>query len=219
MTNPWDLLRAWKAGDEAAAEALIEVLYPTLSRFFRNKVAVPGDVVDLVNQTLLAIVEARDRVDASRPFRPYLFGVARNCLFTHLRKRAKQKREAVDFEATCVRDLPSASPSSIVMRRREANALVIGLRSVPIADQVILELKFFEGLKDREIAEVVGCSRGTVHGRMSQGLQRLRVCVQAALDAGSGAEPVDIELIEAWAASVRSEIGERPGDEHDDVSN
>ncbi|MEM6991103.1 MAG: sigma-70 family RNA polymerase sigma factor [Myxococcota bacterium] len=207
MTDPaWARLRAWKAGDEAAAEALIDEHYPVLARFFRNKVALEGDVADLVHQTMLALVEALDRVDPSRPFRPFLYGIAKNCLWSHLRKQSKRAREAVDFEATCVRDLPLATPSSVVMKRREANALLVALRSIPIADQVMLELKFFEGLTDREIAEITGRQRGSIHRHMTRGLERLRKRVADELRRPSAEAPVDISVIEAWAAAVRKEL-------------
>ncbi|MEM6989706.1 MAG: sigma factor, partial [Myxococcota bacterium] len=77
------LLAAWRDGDRGAGDALVNRHFDAVSRFFRSKLG--DDVEDLIQRTFLDCVESRDRIQ--RPtFRAFLFAVARNRLFDHLRR-------------------------------------------------------------------------------------------------------------------------------------
>ena len=51
MPSDVELLEAWRGGDPAAAEALLERHFATLCRFFRNKV--DAGVEDLIQQRMI----------------------------------------------------------------------------------------------------------------------------------------------------------------------
>ena len=53
------LLHAWHRGDDGAAETLLQRHFDTLYRFFRSKL--DGPIDDLIQSTLLACIEQRDR--------------------------------------------------------------------------------------------------------------------------------------------------------------
>lgn len=55
------------------------------------------------------------------------------------------------------------------------------LRALPARQRAVLVLRYFEDLSERQVAEVLGCSTGTVASHASRALARLR----AALDAGN----------------------------------
>jgi RNA polymerase sigma-70 factor (sigma-E family) len=54
-------------------------------------------------------------------------------------------------------------------------ALMAELARLPRREQAVLVLRFYEGLSDGEIADVLGCRPGTVRGYASRALARLRV--------------------------------------------
>lgn len=81
-----------------------------------------------------------------------------------------------------------AGPDDLAARtiRREGEArLRASLRSLPAAQQEVIELAFYAELSHREIAAQLGLPSGTVKGRMRLGLGRLR----NALGAHAGAVP------------------------------
>lgn len=51
------------------------------------------------------------------------------------------------------------------------------LAQLPPAQRTVLVLRYFEDLPEREIAEVLGCSLGTVKSRAARGLARLEALV------------------------------------------
>jgi len=57
----------------------------------------------------------------------------------------------------------------------ERDALLAELARLPRRQQAVLVLRFYEGLSDTEIAEVLGCRPGTVRGYASRALAALRV--------------------------------------------
>jgi len=203
-----ELLDQWQAGDRAAGNELVRRRFGEITWFFRNKVCNETDVPDLVSQTFLGCLQAADGFRGETSVRRFLYRVAHNVLYTYIRKKSKRAREQVDFAAVCVHELDPRSPSSIVMRRREGQAFVQSLRQIPVTDQLVLELKFFDGLSGREIGEVLGIPEGTVRGRLARGLARLReevslqLRMQGRRDREEDAE-VTIDDIEGWAQEVR----------------
>jgi RNA polymerase sigma factor (sigma-70 family) len=191
------LLANWRAGDAAAAEALFERHFDGLYRFFRNKA--PSSADDLVQRTLLACFEGRDRFRGECSFRTYLFAVARNQLLAHLaRERAGARLEP---ERDSVADgLPS--PSSMLQTKREQEVVLHALRRIPIDHQILLELFYWEQQSGPELAEVLGVPEGTIRTRLRRARELLAAQVQALAD-----EPFLVEStlsrLDDWAAALR----------------
>jgi len=59
----------------------------------------------------------------------------------------------------------------------DRDALLAELARLPRRQQVVLVLRYYEGLSDAEIAQVLGCRPGTVRGYASRALAALRVSV------------------------------------------
>lgn len=215
MSSDAELLQAWQGGDREAGNALVDRHFDAVTRFFRNKVCSEDDVAELVGQTFLGCTSGKDRFRGDASVRQYLYSIAHNVLRKYIRGRYKRQSEHLDFAAVCVQDLAPASPSSIVAHKREAQSLVQALREIPVEDQVVLELMYFEGLSGSELAEVLGLPEGTVRGRLARGKQRLRERVAAllAVAASTGgreqhASPaVTPDQLDTWALELRRAQG------------
>ncbi|MEZ4401427.1 MAG: sigma-70 family RNA polymerase sigma factor [Kofleriaceae bacterium] len=173
MTDDWALLEAWRAGDAAAGNQLVAAHFPAVSRFFRGKLG--DDIEDLLQQTFLACVEARDRI-AGASFRSYLFSVATRRLFDHLRARYKAAGDR-PFSELSLADL-GTTPSEHVARNQRAAMLQAALRQLPLDAQLVLELAYWEGLSGAEIAVALDVEPGTVRSRLSRARDSLRAAVQ-----------------------------------------
>jgi RNA polymerase sigma factor (sigma-70 family) len=57
----------------------------------------------------------------------------------------------------------------------ERDALRIELDKLPRRQRAVLVLRYYAGMSDLEIAEVLGCGAGTVRGYASRALAALRV--------------------------------------------
>ncbi len=207
MRSDGELLEAWQSGDREAGNHLVDRHFDAITRFFRNKVCGDDDVAELVGQTFLGCTSGKDRFRGDASVRQYLYAIAHNVLRKYIRARYKRSSELLDFAAVCVQELAPASLSSIVAHKREAQSLVQALREIPVEDQIVLELMYFEGLSGSELASVLGLPEGTVRGRIARGKQRLRERVAALLASAPQRPAVTPEQLDAWAAALRREQG------------
>jgi len=196
------LYAAWRGGDSKAGVQLFERHYPAIARFFRNKV--DDDAGDLVQKTFLACLESKERIRGDSSFRTFLFAVAHNVLYKHLRGKLREGAR-LDFGLTSVHDL-QPTPATLLARRREERLLLLGLRRIPLDHQVLLELYFWEKLGAREIADILGAPEGTIRTRLRRAKQLLEAAMTA-LEDGAAALRDSLGDLDAWAAAVRGQIG------------
>jgi len=166
-----ELLGAWRGGDIAAGDELVSRHWASISRFFRAKVG--DDGADLISQTFLACVEAKDKIEGDN-IKAYLFGVARRRLADHLRKRVRAP--AIDFAVSSLVDV-ATGPATAVARRQRSELLRDGLARIPLDDQIALELSYFEAMSTREIAGVLEIPENTVRSRLSRAREKLRTAL------------------------------------------
>lgn len=202
------LVQQWCEGDQRAADQLVRRYLPAIHRFFCNKTGGREDIADLVNQTFLACAEARGRFGHEARFRSFLYGIARNVLYGYYRSRKRRRREDDDFLEICVEDLFPRSLSSIVCERREAALLVAALRRVPVADQEVLELRYFSDFDATQISELLDVPAATVRGRLMRARTRLRAAVsRLATASDESSHLLQGELpVESWAQTVRGRL-------------
>ena len=203
MRSDAQLLEAWRAGELDAGRILFERHIGVLSRFFRNKVG--DEREDLIQRTLLACVESRDRLRDGGSFRAYVLRVARSRLYDHLAK-ARGGPSRPDPLVTSVADA-GMSPSRIIARGEQEHLLLLALRRLPVDLQVALELHYWEGLTTGELAEVLEIPQGTVKTRLFRARNLLREDL-AALAATGVLPQTSVDDLDAWAVSLRAALDE-----------
>jgi RNA polymerase sigma-70 factor (ECF subfamily) len=160
-------------------------------------------VQDRVQETFTRCVESRERIRDNDRFRMYMFGIAYNVLTGHLRERYRGGR-AVDLGEVSVCDL-APGPSSLVARRREHQLLIEGLRGIPVDDQVILELHYWEQLTTQQMADVIGIPVGTVRGRLQRARGRLEAAMQRLAESPQELSST-LARLDDWAAECRERL-------------
>ena len=196
-----ELLEGWRNGDLGAGELLFERYYSSIERFFLNKVTT--GVGDLVQETFAACVTSRDRLVNGNKFRAYIFTVAYNVLCAHLRGRYRDRGQ-LDVDTTSIHDV-SPGPSSVAVRRREQRLLLEGLRGIPIAYQMILELHYWEDMRTADIARILELPVGTVRSRMRRARELLNDTMTRLMDSPAVLESTTSQL-DDWARKCRNEI-------------
>jgi RNA polymerase sigma-70 factor (ECF subfamily) len=193
-----ELYEAWGRGDKGAGAELYERWFHALYRFFRNKA--DDATGDLIQQTFLACLEARERFRGESGFGTFLFSIARHQLFEHWRRRRRDQAEDI---AELSLEALTTTPSGVVARNREHALLLRALRAIPLDLQIALELHYWEELSGPQLAEVLGIPEGTVRSR----LRRAREALQEKL-ATMGAEPDVVTStlgdLDKWAQSLRA---------------
>ena len=71
--------------------------------------------------------------------------------------------------------VPASDAPDHASRHADRDALRAELARLPRQQRVVLVLRFYEDMSDAQIADVLGCTPGTVRGHASRALARLRV--------------------------------------------
>lgn len=177
--------------------------YASITRFFRNKVGEPSD---LVQRTFLTALEAAPRFRGDSSVRTWLFGIAHRVLLRYFRDR-RGPRATAPLPSASVEDL-GESPSGAVVRRDEERLLLLALRRLPLEHQAMLELHYWEQLKVSEVAKVFGMPEGTVKVKMFRARKRLHELLET-MEASEQARHSTVTRLDEWAAGLREQL-ERP---------
>ncbi|MFZ5442392.1 MAG: RNA polymerase sigma factor [Myxococcota bacterium] len=181
--DDFQLLDAWCGGDRLAGQRLLERHFDTLTRFFQSKCEAEAD--DLVQRTMLACVAARGTLRRESTFRTWLFTVARNELFQHLRA-GRRGGERVDLALSSIEELVT-TPTTRLARVAEQRRVHEALRRLPVEQQTLMELHYWEGLEAPELAEVFDLEPGTVRVRLHRAREKLRELLELPAEASEQA--------------------------------
>jgi RNA polymerase sigma-70 factor (ECF subfamily) len=204
------LLEAWGRGDRAAGAELFERHYPSVVRFFHNKVS-EAVQEDLIHETFMACLTSAARFRGQARFRTYLFGIAHNVLANHVRQWARRNARlgpAVDLDETPAVCL-GLSPVAAAVQHQEQRLLLEALRRIPLLHQIALELHYWEELTAAEIAEVLGLPLGTAKTRLRDGRLYLEDQIRKLANSPEALQST-LDDLDRWARRVRAQTTPEP---------
>jgi RNA polymerase sigma-70 factor (ECF subfamily) len=167
-------------GDSAALEQLYSrygrVVYGLALRILTS----PEHAEDVVQETFWRVWRrAATFQSGSGQFAPWLFGIARNLCIDELRRRQARPAAALG-EDEMLLAIPDAQPAvDDLTWEAERRRLISGaLSELPPDQRQVIELAYFAGLSQREIAEQLNNPLGTVKTRVRLALQKLKGLLQ-----------------------------------------
>jgi RNA polymerase sigma factor (sigma-70 family) len=205
-----ELLDRWCSGDNDAGNQLVLRYFDSLYRFFDNKVGKDSD--ELIQATFLACTKSRDKFRRQSSFRTYLFTIARHELYDYLRQLQRHRGD-LDADEVSILDL-GTSPTGKMGRNQEHKLLLLALRSLPIEQQVLLELHYWEDLDAPELAEIFGVAVTAMRMRLTRARQALHQRMES-MEESPLLLQTGLDDLEAWARSIR-ERGPHGPDESDE---
>jgi RNA polymerase sigma-70 factor (ECF subfamily) len=170
-----DLVDRVATGDTVAL-ALLYDRYATLLLALANRILFDAtDAEDVVQETMTQVWRTAHRYDRSRAsVSTWLTLLLRSRAIDRVRTRrvGERKLEAVRDEKP--RHQASPVGDDHVLGRERRARLRQELRNVPASQRQVIELAYFEGLSQSEIAERTGVPLGTVKTRTLAAMRRLR---------------------------------------------
>jgi RNA polymerase sigma factor (sigma-70 family) len=146
--------------------------YETMLRgWLRSKFASETDIDDLVQETYVRLLHARERGEVTSP-KAFLFAVARNIAMDRVRHRKVSHAEPlVESEALSVLEEGEGIPETIA-HHQELEILTEAIQSLPDRCRQIFTLRKVYGLPQAEIAAQLGLSINTVSAQLTIGVKR-----------------------------------------------
>jgi RNA polymerase sigma-70 factor (ECF subfamily) len=133
-----------------------------------------GAAEDLVQETFLRVWTRAQAFDARKgSVGPWLLAVARNRAIDYLRSAGGRERNSVEFEETDHPSLFIDMEQGILMSDR-ARRVKAAVEKLSASQRQVIELAYFEGLTQTEMAERIGQPLGTVKTWVRAALKNLR---------------------------------------------
>jgi len=159
------LLAAWSAGDDAAADRLLPLVYSELhaiaSRYMRDEhAAATLQPTALINEAYLRLVGSDVEWESRRHFLAIAANTMRRVLVDHARSRLRQKRGGERVRIT-LGERPAedgTDPIDVIA----VDAALEELAGMDERKARAVELHYFAGLEHREVARVLDVSTATV---------------------------------------------------------
>ncbi|MGE3623940.1 MAG: sigma-70 family RNA polymerase sigma factor [Bdellovibrionales bacterium] len=153
------LMRLAQQGDRRAYAALFQAITPLLRSFVSNRIRDYSEAEDVVQEILLSIHRASHTYDTDRPFKAWMFAIARYRLNDYLRRIYKHAGQSnISLE-----DLDNEIAGPDVTEQRDQNEyLDQTLGSLPEKQRKIVVMMKVEGYTAEETALAMNMSVSAV---------------------------------------------------------
>lgn len=168
------LVQRYRSGDERAAAELVRRHAPSLTRYLHGAGALPGDLDDLVQESLFRAFRRLDSWRGEASFRSWLCTIGGNLLRDEWRRR--KGRQVVSLDEA---DLPGpANPQEEAAANETEARLLAGLATLPRLQREVFLLRAQQGCAYDDIAAALGTTPGAARVHYHHAVGRLKELVQ-----------------------------------------
>jgi len=173
--NDHALVERFLGGDAQAFEVLMARHYDRISRLAWRIVGDRTAAMEIAQETFVRAYRALPRFRGTATFGSWLYRIAVNLCFTHLRRRpgVSLPLDAIASESA------AADPASSFEAQRRRTTVRAAVDALPPHYRIVIVLSSVEGLSYEEIARLLGIPLGTVKSRISTAKQMLRERLRA----------------------------------------
>jgi RNA polymerase sigma-70 factor (ECF subfamily) len=159
--------------DAVAFATLYEMHVDRIYNYIYQRTGNRLDAEDLTARTFVkAFAHLEDYVFRGVPFSAWLYRIAHNAVANWYRDRRRHK--VISLDALVEQGDGRKRPEERTHAREQQQAMLKAIRKLPAERQELLILKYSEGLKNAEIARIMGRSEGAIKSLYHRTLLALR---------------------------------------------
>ncbi len=171
-----ELVKQAQAGDRAAFRTLFERYSRRAYSLALGVVRNPDDALDVVQDAFIKAHRHLDKFEGQASFYTWLYRIVMNLAIDHLRKHRRTK--VVDWSEQDLKENDGAVDDSLLPRILGANPgralldkeirdrIAAALEELSDNHRTVLVMRELEGLSYEEMAQAMGCSKGTIMSRL-----------------------------------------------------
>jgi RNA polymerase sigma factor (sigma-70 family) len=184
----WTLVQRVQSGEVAAYDQLVRKYRERIYAIIYNMVSNREDAADLAQDVFIKAFQSINRFQGQASFFTWLYRIAVNTTLTHLRKA--KLRTFFSFEKINEDDKTTELVAQLTDKKGVEREIYVkelqeklneALQKLSIKHRTVVTLFEIDGLSHEEIAEVIGCSVGTVRSRLHYAKQLLQADLQSYL--------------------------------------
>lgn len=172
QTDDTALIEQVQRGDHGAFNVLVDRWQSRIHRFAFRFFADGDEASEITQKTFIKVYQKLDTLDEPRKFSSWIYRVAKNLCLDELKRAGRRKSSPLDAWMEQMEAGPT--PAKKLETKELGEVLQKAMLTLPDEQRVVIILKEYEGMKFREIAEILEESENTIKSRMYYGLKSLR---------------------------------------------
>ena len=177
------LIRAVQRGDQDAFEQLVRAYDQSVLRLAVNLLRSQEDARDVFQEAFLRVYRSIDSFRFDCSFHTWLYRIVTNICLDYLRKRKVRKEEPAvvdtpegpldrmnDFEE----EAAHADPERSLWNRQLGQRIEVALILLTPRERLVFELRHYQGLRLRNIGEILGTSEEAAKNCLFRATQKMR---------------------------------------------
>jgi RNA polymerase sigma-70 factor (ECF subfamily) len=181
-----ELLTRFRAGRAEAFGLLVRRYERELFGYLRRYLGDAGLAEDVFQNTFLQVYIKSAQYELGRPVRPWLYTIATHQAIDALRRNGRHLALSLDdaHEAKCSSDEENSlmdlleardqGPLELANLNERQEQVRLGVNSLPDFLRQVLILAYYQGLRYKDIAEILQIPVGTVKSRLHAALVKLQ---------------------------------------------
>lgn len=173
MTEDRKYVQDLSKGSRKAFESLYMRYSYLVERFVGALVKDPVATDDITQNIFMNLWTRREKLPKEcRSFRSWLFTVSRNAVYDWFRRQDKLQKISID--SVDVSGMPARDMNKVMDDAELLNLVNVAISNMPEKRKQIFVLSREKGMKNAEIAELLGVSEKTVEYHIGKALEELR---------------------------------------------
>ena len=180
------LIRAAQEGDQDAFGQLVRAYDQSVLRLAMNLLRSPEDAQDVYQEAFLRVFRNLKNFRFDCSFHTWLYRIVTNLCLDQMRKRKVRKEESSQIEGT---DGPVERMDTFQESRAESDPqrsmfagqlrtrIQTALSGLTARERMVFELRHYQGLKLRNIGEILGSSEEAAKNCLFRATQKMRVAL------------------------------------------
>lgn len=145
-------------GDQQAYASLLKETSRFLRPFLAKRLSFTNEVDDLLQEILISIHKARHTYDGNRPYKPWVYAIAKFRLQDYLRAHySDQLRDAIELS-----EVEESLHEHVTETAMSYESISGEVQKLPEKQATILRLMHQEGYTAKEVAEKMGMNESAV---------------------------------------------------------
>src|SRR5712675_2944054 len=180
------LIRAAQAGDNAAFDELVRAYDQSVLRLAMNLLRSPEDARDVYQEAFLRVYRNLHAFRFDCSFHTWLYRIVTNICLDQLRKRKVRKEESsvvetsdgpVDRMDSFEEEAAHADPERSMWNRQLKHRIENALRDLTPCERMVFELRHYQGLRLRNIGEMLGTTEEAAKNCLFRATQKMRAAL------------------------------------------
>jgi len=178
------LIRAAQRGDAEAFETLVRSYDQNVLRIAMNLLRSPEDARDIYQEAFLRVYKNLHTFRFDCSFHTWLYRIVTNICLDHLRKRKVRREEStvvdtpegpLDRMDHFAQETPGGDPERQTWNRQLQEKIGAALEDLSPRERMVFELRHYQGLRLRNIGEMLGTSEEAAKNCLFRATHKMRV--------------------------------------------